>query len=201
MPTNADSALHALFPSPFGAFAIVWMEGDALALIQRIFLAHPLHTAAELVSEAFPLSRPSLSPAIAARAARLQQFMAGDDVQLPLAWLNLRRCSPFQRRVLLEEKRIPRGWVETYGNLARELSTPAAARAVAHALATNPFPLIIPCHRTVRTSGDLGGFQGGMAMKRILLEHEGVAFTAAGRVDMRAARMKPSPAARPRRHC
>jgi methylated-DNA-[protein]-cysteine S-methyltransferase len=201
MPTSADSALHALFPSPFGTFAIVWQESNGDALIRRIFLAHPLRPAAELVGAAFPFSRPSLSPAIAARAARLQQFMAGDDVQLPLAWVNLSRCSPFQRRVLLEEKRIPRSRVDTYGNLARKLSTPTAARAVARALATNPFPLIIPCHRTVRALGNLAGFQGGMAMKRILLEQEGVAFTASGRVDMCAARMKPSPAARPRRHC
>jgi methylated-DNA-[protein]-cysteine S-methyltransferase len=201
MPTSADSPLYALFPSPFGAFAIVWMEGDRLILIQRIFLAHPLHTAAELIGDAFPRSRPSLCPKIAACAARLQQFMAGDDVQLPLAWVNLSRCSPFQRRGLLEEKRIPRGRVDTYGNLARKLGKPGAARAVARALATNPFPLIIPCHRTVRASGNLGGFQGGLAMKRILLEREGVAFTAAGRVDMRGARMEPSPAARPRRQC
>ncbi|MCK7468651.1 MAG: MGMT family protein [Desulfosudis oleivorans] len=58
----------------------------------------------------------------------------------------------------------------------------SAVRAVGQALATNPFPIIVPCHRAVRSSGELGGYQGGPAMKRALLEREGVAFDAAGRV-------------------
>jgi len=52
---------------------------------------------------------------------------------------------------------------------------------VGNALATNPFPLIVPCHRAVRSDGSLGGFQGGPAMKRALLEREGIAFDRAGR--------------------
>jgi methylated-DNA-[protein]-cysteine S-methyltransferase len=59
---------------------------------------------------------------------------------------------------------------------------PGAARAVGTALARNPFPIIIPCHRTVRSNGDLGGFGGGLKMKRELLELEGVQFSTTGRV-------------------
>jgi methylated-DNA-[protein]-cysteine S-methyltransferase len=62
------------------------------------------------------------------------------------------------------------------------LGKPSAARAVGRALATNPFPIIIPCHRAVRSDGSLGGYQGGLAMKRALLEMEGVEFDARGRV-------------------
>jgi methylated-DNA-[protein]-cysteine S-methyltransferase len=56
------------------------------------------------------------------------------------------------------------------------LENPRAARAVGTALATNPFPIVIPCHRVIRSDGTLGGYGGGLEMKRKLLEMEGVAF-------------------------
>jgi methylated-DNA-[protein]-cysteine S-methyltransferase len=96
----------------------------------------------------------------------------------------LEDCSVFQRRVLLAEYAIPRGWVSTYGRIAAALGRPGGARAVGRALATNPFPLVIPCHRAVRAGGDLGGYQGGVAMKRALLTFEGVEFTEGGKVRL-----------------
>lgn len=92
----------------------------------------------------------------------------------------LELCGEFQRRVLLAEYGIPRGWVSTYGRIARHIGSPGAARAVGTALAENPFPIIIPCHRAVRADGTLGGYQGGKEMKRALLEMEGVEFKGAG---------------------
>ncbi len=62
----------------------------------------------------------------------------------------------------------------TYARLASACEIPRGARVVARALAQNPFPLIIPCHRTVRSDGNLGGYQGGLAMKKALLEYEGI---------------------------
>jgi len=72
--------------------------------------------------------------------------------------------------------------VSTYGRIARKLGLPRAARAVGNALARNPFPLIIPCHRAVRFDGSLGGYAGGVRMKKMLLELEGVEFDRHGRV-------------------
>ncbi|MFH1910729.1 MAG: MGMT family protein, partial [Pseudomonadota bacterium] len=77
---------------------------------------------------------------------------------------------------------IPRGRVMTYGGLAAKLGLPGGARAVGNALAGNPFPLVIPCHRVVRSGGDLGGFGGGTDMKKALLMLEGVVFDRQGRV-------------------
>ena len=65
---------------------------------------------------------------------------------------------------------------------AAGVGRPAAARAAGTALATNPFPIVVPCHRAVRADGSPGGYQGGPAMKRALLALEGVRFDAAGRV-------------------
>jgi len=64
------------------------------------------------------------------------------------------------------------------------LGTPGAGRAVGNALARNPFPLVIPCHRAVRSDGALGGYQGGVQMKRKLLALEGVAFRDALHVSL-----------------
>jgi methylated-DNA-[protein]-cysteine S-methyltransferase len=109
----------------------------------------------------------------------------GRAVSFSLSLLDWAICPPFQQRVLRAEAQVPRGRVTTYGRLAGCIGAPGAARAVGHALAYNPFPLIIPCHRAVRSDGGLGGFQGGLSMKRRLLEMEGVAFSPAGkaRVD------------------
>ena len=99
---------------------------------------------------------------------------------LEVARLDL--CSPFQQKVLRAEHGIPRGKVGTYQRTAEHLGHPRAARAVGTALAHNPFPVIVPCHRVIRSSGTLGGFQGGAEMKRALLEMEGVRFDDSDRV-------------------
>ena len=90
------------------------------------------------------------------------------------------------RRVLLpDEHRIPRGWVSTYGTYgwnAKHLGITMAVRPVGSSLVGNPFPIIIPCLRAVRSNNELGGFQGGPAMKRALLELERVELSPTGEV-------------------
>ena len=88
----------------------------------------------------------------------------------------LRALTPFQRAVLLECARIPKGQTRTYSQVARAIGKPHAARAVGNALAKNPLAPIIPCHRVVRSDGKLGGYsaKGGADRKRKMLEREGV---------------------------
>ncbi|MFA6328437.1 MAG: MGMT family protein [Candidatus Micrarchaeia archaeon] len=82
--------------------------------------------------------------------------------------------TPFQRSVLFECAKIPKGQVRTYSQIARAVGKPRAARAVGNALAENPLAPIIPCHRVVRADGQLGGYsaKGGQAKKRWLLKSE-----------------------------
>lgn len=82
------------------------------------------------------------------------------------------RGSAFQCRVWEALRRIPYGTTRTYGEVARAIGRPKAARAVGHACATNPVPLVIPCHRVVRGGGGLGGYGLGIERKRALLEME-----------------------------
>jgi methylated-DNA-[protein]-cysteine S-methyltransferase len=83
--------------------------------------------------------------------------------------------TPFQLKVWNALKEIPRGEVRTYSQLAASIGHPKSARAVANACGKNPYPVIIPCHRVIRSDGSLGGYsaEGGVELKRQLLIEEG----------------------------
>lgn len=89
--------------------------------------------------------------------------------------VDLSNQTPFQRRVLQATAAIPRGEVRTYGEIAVAVGAPGGAQAVGQALKRNPIPVLIPCHRVVRSDGALGFYSGGgPTMKQHLLAHEGV---------------------------
>jgi methylated-DNA-[protein]-cysteine S-methyltransferase len=114
--------------------------------------------------------------------ADLRRYLDGKDVPFDLSLVALEVCPDFQRAVLSAEYAIPRGEVSTYGRVARAVGRPGAQRAVGQALARNPFPIVIPCHRAVRADGALGGYRGGVPMKRALLRLEGISIDPRGRV-------------------
>jgi methylated-DNA-[protein]-cysteine S-methyltransferase len=104
----------------------------------------------------------------------LRQFVGAlDSFRGPV---DLSMVGPFERLVLERLRRIPKGQVRTYGDIAREIGYPGAARAVGNACAKNPVPLLVPCHRVVRSDGGLGGYslRGGTALKLRLLAQEGI---------------------------
>lgn len=88
--------------------------------------------------------------------------------------VDLSSIGEFQRKVLEKCAEIPPGEIRPYGWIAREIGNPGAVRAVGTALGRNPVPVLIPCHRVVRTDGRIGNYAFGSPMKRSLLEHEGL---------------------------
>jgi len=173
---------YVLIPSAFGPIGIAWHEADGTVKVRRILLSDGPLRVEDRLAAAYPGCLFASHPAIDGLTAQIARFLEGEAVALDLALVELDRCTAFQRRVLLAEYAIPRGWVSTYGGIAVHLGVPRAARAVGNALARNPFPLVIPCHRAIRAGGTLGGYQGGSGMKRALLEIEGVQFSGEGRV-------------------
>ncbi len=169
-----------LSSSPFGPVAAIWKKTGNDPWIVRILISRPGLTADREAALRFPQARPSPDPVVDRLVRDLGRFLEGKDVTFALGLLDWDRCSPFQQAVLIAEHGIPRG--RSYRSIARHLCNGKGARAVGNALAKNPFPLIIPCHRAIRSDGSLGGFQGGTAMKRRLLEMEGISFDASGRV-------------------
>ena len=114
---------------------------------------------------------------------RIAKLYFGKKENVDLSLLNLSKLTNFSAKVLRHACKIPRGKVATYSGLAATLGSPHAARAVGTALANNPFPIIIPCHRVIRADGSLGGFGGGIKMKKELLAKEGVFFDKKGKVS------------------
>jgi len=106
--------------------------------------------------------------------AKLQAFAAGKPEDLIDVKLDVAGMTPFQRRVLSNCRKIPFGATITYAQLAAKSGSTNAARAVGNVMASNRFPLIVPCHRVVAT-GSLGGYSSpnGLEMKRRLLAREG----------------------------
>jgi methylated-DNA-[protein]-cysteine S-methyltransferase len=90
-------------------------------------------------------------------------------LEVPLDW---RLSSGFRREVLRATARIPYGRTASYRDVATEAGSPAAVRAAGTALATNPLPILVPCHRVLRSGGALGSYRGGIEAKARLLELE-----------------------------
>lgn len=103
---------------------------------------------------------------------QLDEYFEGErhDFDLTLDWALV---GPFGRQVLGACAAIPYGATDTYGGLAMKIHAPKAARAVGNALGANPIPVIVPCHRVLRTGGGLGGYGGGLHVKELLLRLEG----------------------------
>ena len=111
-----------------------------------------------------------------ALSADLERYFAGAAVDVRTYPVDVSDQPAFRRRALLAATEIARGETRTYGWLAARAGSPGGARAAGQAMAHNPIGLVIPCHRVVAGNGRLGGFGGGPAMKRALLELEGVEF-------------------------
>ena len=137
----------------------VWLPGDDLSDIDRSASGE-----SELARKA---------------AKQLEQYFQGCLQQFDLS-VDISSLTLFQQQVLRLTMEIPYGTVLTYGQLAKRVGSPKAARAVGGALAANPIPVIIPCHRVLASTGALTGFSGagGVLMKENLLTMEGADFRA-----------------------
>lgn len=105
----------------------------------------------------------------------LSAIYTGEDVDHSFT-LAMEGLPPFTKRALEVTAKIPHGYVTTYGGVARRLKNRGAARAVGNAEAKNPFPLLIPCHRVIRSNLEVGEYGSGGEVKRRILEREGVKF-------------------------
>lgn len=101
----------------------------------------------------------------------LKNYLSGEFCSFSIP-VDLRNLSPFAQAVLKITSRIPYGQVRSYRWIAERLSKPKAGRAVGNALANNPIPILIPCHRVVRGDGSLGGYILGLRWKKMLLALE-----------------------------
>lgn len=156
--------------SPLGSLLLT-SDGEALTGI-----AFP--GGAPVPEEEEGWQRDDAAPLFAEARRQLAEYFAGQrtDFELPLAPSG----TPFQLQVWAELRRIPYGTTISYGEQARRIGKPKAARAVGLANGRNPISIVVPCHRVVGADGTLTGFGGGLPTKRALLDLESRAAASAG---------------------
>ena len=103
---------------------------------------------------------------------QLDSYFSGNVTRFSIP-LDLRVPTDFTDRVLRNASRIPFGQTMSYGEIAKRVDSPRASRAVGAALGRNPIPIVVPCHRVIASDGRIGGFTGGLAIKKALLRLEG----------------------------
>jgi methylated-DNA-[protein]-cysteine S-methyltransferase len=155
--------LVAKVASPLGTLLLYSDEKGLVAL------DFPGAKAAEGSAVVSPKVRDSLKAADTA----LQAYF-GARKPLPRALQGRLEGTEFQRKVWAAIAKIPFGKTKSYGEIAAQVGRPGASRAVGSACGANPLPLFVPCHRVLASNGAIGGFSGGLAVKRMLLRHEGV---------------------------
>lgn len=168
--------------TPYGPAVIIWRTSARSVKIVSVLLSNPAASATKRVSVLYRDANESSCEEIDSISADICRFLEGEPIDFDLDVADLSVCGEFQQRVLLAEHAIPRGRVSTYKLIAAQLGVPGGARAVGNALAKNPFPIIVPCHRAIRSDRGIGGYQGGLDMKRSLLSKEGIVFDRFGRV-------------------
>jgi methylated-DNA-[protein]-cysteine S-methyltransferase len=123
--------------------------------------------------ERTPEAEPEAQQNLKRAAAELEEYFHGRRAtfDIPLDWGAM---PPFRRAVLEATASVPFGHVDTYAGIAKRIGQPKATRAVGNALGHNPIPVIVPCHRVIRSDASLGGYTGGLDIKERLLQLEGV---------------------------
>jgi len=158
-----------LFETPIGGCAIAW-RADLVAALQ-LPEANPQRTVERLRRHLPGALADAPPPQVVRAIEQIRALLDGERRDLRDIGLDLGGIGPFARRVYDFTRGVGPGRTTTYGELARALGEPGAARAVGHALGANPFAIIVPCHRVLGADGRAGGFsaRGGVATKLRLL--------------------------------
>ena len=165
-----EDVAYAIEPSPLGEL-LVAITPRGLVKISYLGLYSADDALEQIAARISP--RVLEDPAALDEPRRqLDEYFAGRrrHFELPLDWSLVRG---FGRDVLDRTARIPYGKVATYGEVARDIGRPRASRATGNALGANPIPIVVPCHRVIRSGGVLGNYGGGPERKAQLLELEG----------------------------
>ena len=165
---NTTESGIVAFETPLGVCAVRWTEAG----LASVRLPSPRTAALPRRDDGI-----AIPDTVRAAIEGIVAVLAGASSDLAFVRLDERGIEPFRREVYAATRGIPPGTTATYGELARAIgrTDPEAARDVGAALARNPFPIIVPCHRVLGANGKLTGFSapGGLETKRRMLELEG----------------------------
>lgn len=164
---------------------LVWDEAGKKVRVEYVYLPGDKGKMANRIVRDFPAVHKTQRVISKDIDQLIADLYNGKKKDFDLSLLNLSKLTDFSAKVLRQTYKIPHGKVATYSGLAAKIGNPRAARAVGTALADNPFPILIPCHRVIRADGQLGQFGGGSDMKKKLLEREGIIIDPQGVVPLK----------------
>lgn len=167
---------YVLFETAVGKVGLAWKGSEVLAI--QLPDATAEGTVERLVAQTGAAAPGRPPPRIARAVERIRRSLAGEAVDLSRIALGMDALTPFQREVFTAARRVKRGQVLSYGELAAIIGRPGAARAVGGAMASCPFPVVVPCQRIVGANGAPGGWSSwrGLDAKAELLALEGRAL-------------------------
>jgi methylated-DNA-[protein]-cysteine S-methyltransferase len=165
MMTTLEPSIVA-FDTPLGTCAVRWTDAG----IASVRLPSPRTAGIQRLND-----HPAVPEAVRAAISGIVAVLGGSAMDLGFVTLDEHGIDPLRRAVYAATRTIPPGTTATYGEVARAIGRPDAARDVGAALARNPFPMVVPCHRVLGANGRLTGFSapGGLETKRRMLELEG----------------------------
>lgn len=171
---------YCLFETALGACGIAWREtsdsgSQAAVIAVQLPEATSQATESRIARKAGSNQRSAPPPEIAAVIEKVRLHLGGEVQDLRTVAVDLSEVSPSFRQIYQATREIPPGQTRTYGEIAKAVGQPGAAQEVGQAMAKNPVPIIVPCHRVSAAGGKLGGFSapGGPATKAKLLAIEG----------------------------
>lgn len=179
--TGPSSSGFSLFATPIGRCGIVWNSvGIAGVQLPEAKVSDTRRRIMERHSSAVLADPP---PFVRIAVDSITRHLAGDRADFSGIRLDMDGATSFQRKVYEEARLVPAGFTVSYGELAKRLGHPDAARAVGQALGRNPFAIVVPCHRVLATGRKIGGFSadGGTDTKLRILGIEGLVPTGVGR--------------------
>lgn len=177
-----------LFETSIGTCGLAWNENGITGL--QLPEADDDATRVRLLTKSGNDGPPSTPTAIPSwvndAVVRVREHLAGKPQDLSRIPLDLSRVTPLTATIYRALQAVPAGRTATYGELAGLAGSPGAARAVGRAMATNPWPVIVPCHRVVAAGGGAGGFSahGGVVTKERILQLEGGTLDRAGQTSL-----------------
>jgi methylated-DNA-[protein]-cysteine S-methyltransferase len=177
----SETIRYVVFPTEWGYFGLA---ASGRGLVLSVLPAPSYERARRLLLAARRNAAPDRALCLALQRQIARYFSGRREDFRPHPALDLRGLPAFSRSVLAACRRVPYGQTATYLRLAESCRRPSAARAAGRVLAANPLPLIVPCHRVIRSDGSPGGYSatGGAAVKKRLLEMEKRSESAVGQV-------------------
>jgi methylated-DNA-[protein]-cysteine S-methyltransferase len=177
-----------LFDTAIGWCGLAWSDAGLtwLQLPEEDREATRVRLRSKVADADSEISATSAPPWVNDALARVREHLAGVPQDLASSRLDLSRVAPFTAKIYRAAQAVPAGATATYGELASIAGSPGASRAVGRAMATNPWPVIVPCHRVVAAGGGKGGFSayGGLVTKEKLLKLEGGSLASSSQVSL-----------------